>query len=302
MSRHKSNFSRPDFQTTKREAPIRPPSPARHAELTNPRNPHIKQARALQQRKVRDETGLFVVEGIRHVGEAVEAKAQVEYICYAPELLESDFAYQLLEQQMAAGRHCYALAPEVFRSLAEKDNPQGILAVVRQSTAALADLHPGNFAWGVALVAPQDPGNLGTILRTIDAVGASGLLLLDGGADPAHPNAVRASMGAQFWLPVVSAAFADFAAWAKGHGYHLYGTSAHGSVDYRAVPAYARPCILLLGSEQKGLLPEQTAICEQLIRLPMQGRVSSLNLAVAAGVMLYQMGEPGQAGGRSSTN
>jgi len=270
-----------------------PPASARHPELTNPRNPLIKQARALQQRKVRDETGLFVVEGIRHVGEAVEAKAQVEYICYAPDLLQSDFAYQLLEKQMALGQRCYAVASEVFRSIAEKENPQGILAVVRQPHTALADLHPGNFAWGAALVAPQDPGNIGTVLRTIDAVGASGLLLLDGGADPAHPNAVRASMGAQFWLPVVSASFADFAAWAKGHGYHLYGTSAHGSVDYRTVTAFARPCVLLLGSEQKGLLPEQMAVCEQLIRLPMLGRVSSLNLAVAAGIMLYQMAAAG---------
>jgi RNA methyltransferase, TrmH family len=293
MSRHKINYPRPTVPNPKASAPPRSPSPlspARHPELTNPRNPHIKQARALQQRKVRDETGLFVVEGIRHVGEAVEAKAQVEYICYAPDLLESDFAYKLLDEQMALGRRCYALAPDVFRSLAEKDNPQGILAVVRQPRTALADLYPDKFSWGVALVAPQDPGNIGTILRTIDAVGASGLLLLDGGADPAHPNAVRASMGAQFWLPVVSASFADFVTWAKSQGYALYGTSAHGSVDYRTIPMYTRPCILLLGSEQKGLLPEQAAVCDQLIRLPMQGRVSSLNLAVAAGVMLYQMG------------
>ena len=290
MTRSKSNFSPPNAHRAKGRTAPQPPASARHPELTNPRNPHIKQARALQQRKARDETGLFVVEGIRHVGEAVEAKAQVEYICYAPDLLQSDFAYQLLEQQMAQGRRCYALASEVFRSLAEKENPQGILAVVRQPHTALADLHPGNFSWGVALVAPQDPGNIGTVLRTIDAVGASGLLLLDGGADPAHPNAVRASMGALFWLPLVSASFADFAMWAKGNGYHLYGTSAHGSADYRAVTAYVRPCILLLGSEQKGLSPEQSAVCELLIRMPMRGRVSSLNLAVAAGIMLYQMG------------
>ena len=293
MTPHKSGSARSGAQSDPEDAAssARPPLSVRHPELTNPRNPHVKQVRLLQQRKVRDETGLFVVEGIRHVGEAVEAQAQVEYICYAPDLLQSDFAYRLLEQQMALGLRCYALAPELFRSLAEKENPQGILAVVRQPRTALADLHPGNFPWGVALVAPQDPGNIGTVLRTIDAVGASGLLLLDGGADPAHPNAVRASMGAQFWLPVVSGQFADFAVWAAGHGYHLYGTSAHGSVDYRSVTAYARPCILLLGSEQKGLSPEQAAVCELLIRLPMQGRVSSLNLAVAAGIMLYKMTE-----------
>lgn len=275
----------------RRPAPDLPaaPSSVHHPELTNPRNPHVKQVRALHQRKVRDETGLLVAEGIRHVGEAIEAQAQVEYLCYAPELLESQFAFDLIERQSARGLRCYALAADVFRTLAEKENPQGILAVVRQPRHSLSDLRPDNFGWGVALVSPQDPGNIGTILRTIDAAGASGLLLLDGGADPAHPNAVRAGMGAQFWLPVVSASFAEFAAWAREHAYHVYGTSAHGAVDYRATGGYERPCILLLGTEQKGLLPEQLALCEKVVRMPMAGRVSSLNLAVAAGVMLYQM-------------
>ena len=288
MTRPKPHAPRIPDQLAKDSAAARPGASMRHPELTNPRNPHIKQVRTLRQRKERDESGLLVVEGIRHVGEAVEAMAEVEYICYAPDLLESDFAYQLLEKQMALGRRCYALASDVFRSLAEKENPQGILAVVRQPRHALSDLRPDNFPWGVATVAAQDPGNIGTLLRTIDAVGASGLLLLDGGADPAHPNAVRASMGALFWLPVVSASFDEFVAWSNKHLYHVYGTSAHGAVDYRAFK-YERPCLLLLGSEQKGLSSQQQAACEQLIRLPMQGRVTSLNLAIAAGVMLYQM-------------
>jgi TrmH family RNA methyltransferase len=260
--------------------------------LTSPGNPKIKQVRALRQRKQRDATGLFVVEGIHHVGEAVAAG--LEYICYAPDLLASVFARELIEQQSARGVPCYATSAEVFTSIAEKENPQGILAVVRQQRRTLAELRPENFGWGVALVAPQDPGNVGTILRTVDAVGASGLLLLDGGADPYHPNAVRASMGSLFWLPVVSAPFVEFAQWAGSHGYHLYGTSAHASVDYRAV-AYGRPAILLLGSEQKGLSPERMAVCEQVVRVPMRGRVSSLNLAVAAGVMLYAMLEEQKA-------
>ena len=263
-----------------------PPRPT----LTNPRNPHIKQARLLlRQRKLRDEAGLFVVEGIKHVGEAVAAGAALEYLCYAPDLLESRFAYDLIEEQSRRGLHCYALAADVFESVAEKEHPQGILAVVRQPRALLSELRPDRFGWGVAVVNPQDPGNIGTLLRTIDAVGASGLILLEGGADPYHPNSVRASMGALFWLPIASATFAEFTQWAGGHGYHLYGTSAHGAPDYREVKEYQRPAILLLGSEQKGLTDEQRAACEQLIRLPMRGRASSLNLAVAAGVVLYDM-------------
>ena len=121
--------------------------------LTNPRNPHIKQARQLQQRKVRDETGLFVVEGIRHVGEAASAGAQIEYLCYAPELLKSPFARGLVDEQAARGRPCYALATDIFRSIAEKDNPQGLLAVVRRPAFTLAALSPARQPWQVSVMA-----------------------------------------------------------------------------------------------------------------------------------------------------
>lgn len=257
--------------------------------LTSPSNPKIKQVRLLaQQRKARTASGLFVVEGIRHVGEAVDAGAAVEYLCYAPDLLTSEFALRLVAQQQAKGLPCYAVNAEVFASLAEKDHPAGILAVVRMPQYCLDDLSPQNFAWGVALDAPQDPGNIGSILRTIDATGANGLLLLGQAADPYHPGAVRASMGAIFWHPVVTATFDAFAAWAGRHGYHIYGTSAHASQDYRAA-RYEKPCILLMGSERQGLSEAQAAACHTLLRLPMQGRVTSLNLAIATGVLLYEM-------------
>ncbi|HEX7974107.1 MAG TPA: RNA methyltransferase, partial [Anaerolineales bacterium] len=187
------------------------------------------------------------------------------------------------------GVACYATSADVLDSLAEKENPQGILAVVRQPGKSLQDLSPQEFPWGVGLVAPQDPGNVGTILRTIDAVGASGLILLDSSVDPYHPSSVRASMGTIFWLPVVAASFIEFTDWASREAYHIYGTSAHDSLDYRRVPAYPRPAILLMGSEREGLTPDQRQVCDQLIGLPMRGRATSLNLAVATGVMLYAM-------------
>jgi len=256
--------------------------------ITSRANPRIKQARALRQRKEREATGLFLVEGITHVAAAIEAGAQVEYICHAPELLTSPFAHELLERQAARGLPCYPTTSEVFESLSEKDNPVGIIAVVRQRRWTLEGLTPEAFRFGVALVSPQDPGNIGAILRTVDAVGASGLLLLDGGADAYHPHAVRASMGALFTKPVASATFDDFARWARQRGYRLIGTSAHAGADYRTA-RYVLPLILLLGSEQKGLSPEQIALCDEAVHMPMLGKVSSLNLAVAAGVMLYEV-------------
>jgi len=256
--------------------------------FTSPHHPRLKQVRALRQRKERVASGLFVVEGIQPVGAAVEASAALEYLCYAPDLLISPFALQLVENQRARGLPCFAVSAETFTGLAEKENPTGLLAVVRAPTLTLNSLTPAQFNWGVALVAPQDPGNVGAILRSVDAVGASGVLVVEGGVDPYHPSVVRASMGALFWRPIVSATFAEFVAWAQQHPYHVYGTSARGAVDYRAV-TYQRPAILLMGSEQKGLTPEQSAMCDCLIKLPMRGHVSSLNLAVATGVMLYAM-------------
>jgi RNA methyltransferase, TrmH family len=249
----------------------------------------IKQVRALRQRKARQESRLFLVEGIRHVGEAVEAGAALEAIVYAPELLKSAYARSLIEAQEGLGLACLAVSPEVFESLADKDNPTGILAVVRQPDLRLVDFGPVQFRWGAALVSPQDPGNVGTILRTLDAVGADGLLLLDSGLELYHPSAVRASMGAIFWKRTVSATFAEFAAWSRHYGYHVVGTSAHGAVDYRAARDYQAPCILLLGSEREGLTAAQAELCERIVRLPMDGRATSLNLGVAAGVMLYEM-------------
>jgi TrmH family RNA methyltransferase len=257
--------------------------------ISSRNNPKIKLARALRQRKARQESGLFIVEGIRPVGEAVQAGAAIDTIFYAPDLLTSEFARDLVQAQSQAGVTCYPVTPEVFNALADKENPQGILALVHQNMQEIDELNPGNFSWGVALVSPQDPGNLGTILRTLDAVGASGLLLLESSADIYHPSAVRASMGALFWHPVVSASFADFAAWSQGYAYHVYGTSAHAAIDYQDVAAYEWPRILLLGSEREGLTEEQMGVCDVVVRLPMHGRTTSLNLGVAAGVMLYAM-------------
>ncbi len=257
--------------------------------ISSKSNPQVKQIRALRQAKGRQEAGLFLVEGIRHVGEAAQAGAPIETLVYAPDLLDSQFALDLVAEQRGRGRTVLAVTPDVFQSMTEKENPAGILAAVRPRQVRLDDLHPDNFSWGLGLVSPQDPGNIGAILRTIDAVGADGLLLLEGGADPYHPQAVRASMGAIFWYPVVQAAFQEFTSWARRHAYPVFGSSAHGSVDYLSVPAYPRQAILLLGSERQGLSAEQAAACDTLLRLPMKGKVTSLNLSVAAGVLLYTM-------------
>jgi len=250
--------------------------------ITSLGHPLIKQARALRQKKARRESGSFLVEGIHHVGEAVEAGWEVEAVLYAPDLLISKFAHDLITRLRTKPE---AVSAQVMESLADKDNPQGILAIVRQRQIGMGD--PGSIGTAAALVSPQDPGNVGTILRTLDAVGADALFLLDGGVELYHPTVVRSSMGTIFWKPVVQTSFDEFVRWVRKGNYQLIGTSARGEMDYQTlVPKI--PWILMLGNEQKGLAAAQTSACDVVVSLPMKGRVSSLNLAVAAGILLYQ--------------
>jgi TrmH family RNA methyltransferase len=250
--------------------------------ITSPGNPLIKQARALRQKKARNESGLFLVEGIHHVGEAVEAGWQIESILYSSGVLTSPFAHDLISRFSFAPQPVTA---QVMETLADKENPQGIIAIVHQKKSQMKDIK--EITRAVALVSPQDPGNVGTILRTIDAVGADALFLLDGGVELYHPSVVRASMGTLFWKPVVQTSFESFVAWAHAGNFQLIGTSAKAKLNFREFTPRV-PWTLMLGSEQKGLSPEQLAACDSAISLPMNGRVSSLNLAVAAGVLLYQ--------------
>jgi len=254
--------------------------------ITSLSNPLIKLARSLRQKKGRIETGLFLVEGIHHVGEVVEANWVVESVLYAPDLLTSNFARDLLPRLTIQPQ---PVSAQVMESLADKDNPQGILAIMHQRKSQLDDLK--GMRSGVAVVSPQDPGNVGSILRTMDAVSTDALFLLEGGVDLYHPSLVRASMGTLFWKPVVQASFDEFVSWARGSrssGVQLIGASAHADVDYYTLVPQL-PWVLVLGNEQKGLSPEQSKACDITISLPMKGRVSSLNLSVAAGVLLYAL-------------
>jgi TrmH family RNA methyltransferase len=257
--------------------------------ITSLSNPLVKQARALHQKKARLESGSFLVEGIHHVGEVIEAGWDVELILYAPDLLTSPYARDLLAR---LGTKPQPVSAQVMGSLADKDNPQGILAIVRQKRTQIDELNhsaaPGArpVRYAAALVAPQDPGNVGTILRTLDAVGADALFLLDGGVELYHPTVIRSSMGTLFWKPVIQTSFDDFVRWARQGNYQLIGTSAHGEVNYQTLVPQT-PWILVLGNEQKGLTDAQTTACDVAVSLPMKGRVSSLNLAVAAGILLY---------------
>lgn len=253
--------------------------------ITSASNPLVKQARALRQKKARRESGLFLVEGIHHVGEVVQAGWELESVLYAPDTLTSSFAHDLISRLNFAPQ---PVTPQVMESLADKDNPQGIIALVYQKQTKISSLQ--NTGNAVALVSAQDPGNVGTILRTMDAVGVDTLFMLEGGVELYHPSVVRASMGTLFWKTIVQASFDEFLNWARKVNFQLIGTSAHADAAYHKLTPQV-PWVLVLGNEQKGLSAEHLNACNVTVSLPMHGRVSSLNLSVAAGVLLYQFME-----------
>ena len=260
------------------------------AEVSSRSNPRIKLARSLRGTKGRRSSGLFLVEGLHHLAQLADSDFQVEYLLLAEESLHSSFGLDLVARFEKQGCSVLRTTPDILDSASTKSHSNGLLAVARQKTSTLADLpHGAADALHVALVRPQDPGNLGSILRTMGAVQAGGLILLDGGADPFPPAAVRASMGALFWHPLVQSRFEDFAAWSTSHELNILGTSAAGKLHYRELAGAAQPDVLLLGSEREGLRDDEARICSDLAHIPMRGRGSSLNLAVAAGIILYTL-------------
>ena len=256
--------------------------------ISSTANPRIKHIRSLATRQEREKAQQFFIEGMRIVGEAVQMGADIETLIYAPSLLKSQFALELIQQQQERGITCLEVSSEVFRSLSTKDGPQGIGAVLHQRWEQLEQVTPQQDDFWVALDAAQDPGNIGTILRTSDAVGCSGLLLLGHSADPYDPGALRASMGAVFSQRLIKTTFDDFLQWKQRHLLSVIGTSDSASTDYRAA-TYHRPVVLLMGSEREGLSRFQQSICDMMIQIPMVGRSDSLNLAVATGIVLYEI-------------
>ncbi len=256
--------------------------------ITSTANSRVKDIRRLRRRKERERTGRFYVEGIRLVGEAADLAAPVETCVVAPQLLTSEFGQEIVDRLVHRGATRLEVSAEVFRSVSDKDGPQGIAAVVHQQWHRLDDVEPGEELCWIAVEAVQDAGNLGTILRTSDAVGAAGVILLGDATDPHDPGAVRASMGAIFTQRLVRATVGELLAWKRRHGALVVGTSDAASQDYLTAE-YHRPLVLFMGSEREGLPAEDIALCDVVVRIPMLGHSDSLNLAVSTGVMLYDI-------------
>jgi len=256
-------------------------------QITSPSNPLIKEIRKLRNRKERENSGTFYVEGIRAVGEALRTGQQVVYIIYCPELLESDFGNQLVSDLPDGFEGLIEVTAEVFDSFSLKEGPQGLAAVVRQAWASLSDVTADRGIW-VALESIQDPGNLGTILRSLDAAGGNGAILLGQSTDPYHPSAVRASTGAVFSQKLIRTDLHSFQEWKSATGYPVIGTFCGDVKPYRDYN-YPQDMIVMMGSEQKGLQEIHLKLCDDLVTIPMNGSVDSLNVSVAASIILFEI-------------
>ena len=256
--------------------------------ITSFTNPKVKFIRKLDQKKYRQESGLFFIEGLRIVGEAVQVRAPIQSLVIAPDLLVSEFGQSLLTSPTVKDVERIEVSTEIFKKIANKSVSQGIGAVVHQAWQPLDALAIEPDDLWVAVDAVADPGNLGTIMRTIDAVGGRGVILLGHSTDAYDPAAVKASMGALFSLAVIQTDWAAFRNWQREKEITMVGTSDHAKKDYQAI-TYPCPLILLMGSERHGLSEEMENACDQMARIPMSGRSDSLNLAVAAAVMLYEI-------------
>lgn len=256
--------------------------------ITSHSNPLIKRIRSLREKKFRQRERLFLAEGMRIVAEAVEAGATPSMLVYAEEARGHPLLARLAHACEAAGGEVIETTRDILHKLTEKDNPQSLVGVFPADATPLAAIdRTTSFAW-VVCQSLKDPGNLGTILRTADAVGAGGVILLDHSCDPFSVEAVRASMGALFTQTIVQTDGDSFFRWLRQGPGQLVGASLNTAHDYQAI-AYQAPTFVFMGNEQSGLPPSYEAQCDALVKIPMQGKADSLNVAVATAVMLYEV-------------
>ncbi len=252
-------------------------------------NPLVKRVRMLASRKQRLRTGTFLVEGIQPVWQAIEAGFDVDVLLAAPGLLADSPALALLSELEDRGVPIAYLSNDLFTRLSTRDRPGGLAAVVKVRPVRLEDLPVGPQSLFVALHQLGNPGNLGTIVRTAVSTGVAAVLLLGDTADPYSPTAVRASMGAIFAVPVIRLPDEQaFSPWAREHEVSVVTTSPSAAIDHWATD-YPLPAALLLGGEQEGLPVSLLGCGDVQVRIPMVGTTDSLNAAIAAGIMLYEM-------------
>jgi TrmH family RNA methyltransferase len=257
-------------------------------EITSVANPIIKELRALTNKKDREASGAFLSEGPGFVVEALERGWPVRTLVHAIALRADRRVQEVAARTLRAGGQVLEVSEAVLAAITQRDNPQQVLGIFEQRWQRLGDLRPQKDETLLALDRVRDPGNLGTIIRTADAAGASGVILVGECTDPFALEAVRATMGSLLAMPLTRCSEDEFLAWQKRAGAQVIATHLKGAVDYRTVDYSTKPVVLLMGNEQAGLSDRLAEAADTRVRIPQQGSAESLNLAVATGVMLFE--------------
>jgi RNA methyltransferase, TrmH family len=257
-------------------------------EVTAFSNTTVKRLRSLRDKKARKAEGQFLAEGLRIIAEARDSGRLPEIVMFSPEGAKHPLAAEIIAATEAAGGDAIETTADILSKTSGKDNPQMLVAAYRQPETQLDALDRSRAPIWLVAQALRDPGNIGTILRTGDAVGAGGLILIDESADPYSVEAVRASMGAIFTQKVAKASWNEFVPWLRAGAGQLVGTSLNTDRNYLEAE-YQDPCFLLVGNEQQGLPRAYEEECDVLVKIPMAGRADSLNAAIAAAVMAFQV-------------
>ncbi|WP_237153000.1 TrmH family RNA methyltransferase [Oryzibacter oryziterrae] len=251
-------------------------------------NPWVKDVRALSMKKTRDETGQFLGEGLKLVTDALAENWPVDAIAFTPAVREQPHVAKAAATVRARGGSVMEVSEAVLAKITRRENPQMVVGVFRQRLKPLKEVKVGKGELYVALEQVRDPGNLGTIIRTVDSVGAKGVILVGETCDPYSFEAVRATMGSMFHVPLSRTSREAFIDWARAGSLRLVGTHLKATHDYRKVESEA-PTVLVMGNEQAGMTDEMSEACTVRVKIPMAGQADSLNLAVATGVMLYEL-------------
>lgn len=256
--------------------------------ITGFSNPTVKAVRALREKKHRKREGRFLAEGLRLLTDARESGRIPELLLMAEGRETHPLLAALEAVVSAAGGDVIELPEDILAKITGKDNPQAVAGVFAEWDTELAALNRGRGTIWLVAQAMRDPGNLGTVLRTADAVGAGGVILLDDCADPFSVEAVRASMGAVFTVPLAQARWEEFLPWLRAGAGQSIAASLREAVPYRGA-AYAAPCFVMVGNELRGLPEDYEMACDLRVTMPMLGRADSLNAAVAAAVLAYEV-------------
>ena len=255
--------------------------------ITGYSNPAVKFLRSLREKKHRKAAGKFLAEGLRLLTDARSSGRLPEVLVMATGREAHPLLDALEADVLASGGEVLEMSADLLSKVTGKDNPQAVAGVYAEFDTSLTALDRSTAKIWLVAQALRDPGNLGTMLRTGDAVGAGGLILIDDCADPFSVEAVRASMGAVFTQAIAQATWDEFLPWLRAGNGQLVAASLRDAVDYRSA-AYTAPCFLLVGNESRGLPEDYELACDLRVTMPMRGRADSLNAAVAAAVLAYE--------------